>query len=245
MIELFDSHAHFKDDDESAVLETLARARSAGVTRIMAAGGDAAANRGAAKVKSLAPENVLASAGYDRETIDSPREPIDFSGLSAAGEMGLDYFCDPGSKTRQMDLFIEQLSLAQEHSLPVIIHTRAADDDTLSALREVPSRGVIHCFTGGLPFCRALLDLGFYISISGIVTFKSADNVREAAKYVPDDRILIETDSPFLAPVPMRGNRNEPAFLVHTAKFLAGLRGTGLDVFAAQTVKNTMEAFKA
>ena len=121
-----------------------------------------------------------------------------------------------------------------------MIHTREADDDTLGLLREIPSKGVIHCFTGNPSFCRALLDLGFFISISGIVTFRAADNVRESALVVPDDRLLIETDSPFLAPVPMRGNPNEPAFLAHTAKFLAELRKTPLDDFAALTTANAL-----
>jgi TatD DNase family protein len=124
--------------------------------------------------------------------------------------------------------------------LPVVIHTRDADDDTLGILREIPSKGIIHCFTSTPSFCRALLDLGFYISISGIVTFRAAENVRESVRIVPDDRLLIETDSPFLAPVPMRGNPNEPAFLVHTARFLADLRGMPLEDFAALTTRNAL-----
>ena len=133
--------------------------------------------------------------------------------------------------------------MAKERDLPVVIHTREADEDTLAILREIPSRGVIHCFTGSPQFCRALLDLGFYISISGIVTFRAADNVREAALVVPNDRLLIETDSPYLAPVPMRGKANEPAFLVHTARFLAELRKMDLETFAAMTTANGLKAF--
>jgi TatD DNase family protein len=140
-----------------------------------------------------------------------------------------------------MDLFARQLELARSLGLPVVIHTRDADDDTLGLLREIPSKGIIHCFTGSPGFCRALLDLGFYVSISGIVTFRAADNVRESALVVPDDRILVETDSPFLAPVPKRGGPNEPAFVVHTAKFLAELRGTSFGDFAALTTRNALQ----
>jgi TatD DNase family protein len=134
-----------------------------------------------------------------------------------------------------------QLELARNLDLPVVIHTRDADDDTLGLLRDIPSRGIIHCFTGGPKFCRELLDLGFMISISGIVTFRAAENVRESALLVPDDRILVETDSPFLAPVPLRGSANEPAFVVQTAKFLAGLRKTPYEDFAALTVRNALK----
>jgi TatD DNase family protein len=133
-----------------------------------------------------------------------------------------------------------QQELARKLGLPVVIHTRDADDDTLGLLREIPSCGIIHCFTGSPKFCRELLDLGFFISISGIVTFRAADNVRESALVVPDDRLLVETDSPFLAPVPMRGQENEPAFVAHTAKFLANLRGVTFERLAETTTANAL-----
>ena len=158
----------------------------------------------------------------------------------AVGEIGLDYHYSPETRDAQCELFARQLDLANMFGLPVVIHTRDADDDTLGILREIPSKGIIHCFTGSPSFCRALLDLGFYISISGIVTFRAAENVRESARIVPDGRLLIETDSPFLAPVPMRGNPNEPAFLVHTARFLADLRGMPLEDLAALTTRNAL-----
>ena len=125
-----------------------------------------------------------------------------------------------------------------ERGLPVVVHTREADDDTLGLLREIPSKGIIHCFTGSRPFCGRLLDLGFFVSIAGIVTFKAAENVRDVARYIPGDRLLIETDAPYLAPVPRRGQPNEPAFLVHTARFLADLRQTPVEALAAQTAAN-------
>lgn len=110
-------------------------------------------------------------------------------------------------------------------------------------MREIPARGIIHCFTGTPDFGRKLLDLGYFVSISGIVTFRAADNVRETARMIPDDRILLETDSPFLAPVPFRGRLNEPAFLVETAKFLANLRGTTLEDMAERTFQNACAAY--
>lgn len=185
---------------------------------------------------------VAVSLGWDRDQADAQADlpEIDHAAAVAVGEIGLDYHYSPETRKSQLELFGRQLELAKALDLPVSIHTRDADDDTLGLLREIPSRGIIHCFTGTPPFCRALLDLGFMISISGIVTFRAADNVRQSALVVPDDRILIETDAPFLAPVPMRGKQNEPAFIVHTAKFLAALRGTPPEVFAALTTANAI-----
>ena len=158
--------------------------------------------------------------------------------LAALGEIGLDYHYSPETRDAQMKLFALQLEEARKRDLPVVIHTREADDDTLGLLREIPSRGVIHCYTGTPEAAKKFLDLGFYISISGIVTFKAAQNVRDSALVVPDDRILIETDSPYLAPVPMRGNPNEPAFIRHTCEFLAALRGSSAADFAELTFNN-------
>ena len=160
------------------------------------------------------------------------------SPLCALGEIGLDYHYSPETREAQLKLFEEQLDEARAHDLPVVIHTREADDDTLSLLRAIPSRGIIHCYTGTPDYAKRFLDLGFFISISGIVTFKPAENVRESALVIPDDRILIETDSPFLAPVPLRGTPNEPAFIVHTCEFLAKLRGIPAEDFAELTFAN-------
>lgn len=195
---------------------------------------------------------VLCATGFDRDQVNSVNDsspspslssPFSFSlfpssFLSAWGEIGLDYHYSPETRDAQLKLFAEQLEEAKGRDLPVVIHTREADDDTLGLLREIPSRGIIHCFTGTPDAARRFLDLGFYISISGIVTFRAADNVRESALVVPDDRILIETDSPYLAPVPLRGSRNEPAFVRHVCEFLAKLRGMAADDFAELTFAN-------
>ena len=159
--------------------------------------------------------------------------------LSAVGEIGLDFHYAPETAKAQCDLFAAQLELARELNLPVVIHTRDADDATLGVLDENDfHNGIVHCFTGSVPFERQLLDRGFMISISGIVTFRAAENVREAARYAPDDRLLVETDSPFLAPVPMRGSENEPAFLPHTVRFLAEQRKTTAESLALLTTVN-------
>ena len=239
-MELFDTHAHFEGtaEETAAVLE---RALAVGVTRVMAVGGSEELNRGVALAAASAPAGmkIYRALGYDRDQAGrGDLEPIDCAGVAAIGEIGLDYHYSPETRREQIELFSRQVEKARALDLPVVIHTRDADDDTLGVLREIPARGIIHSFTGTVPFARKLLDLGYHISFSGIVIFKSAENVRESARYVPDDRILVETDSPFLAPVPMRGNPCEPAFVRHTAAFLANLRGMPADLFAALTTAN-------
>ena len=187
-------------------------------------------------------KEVVVGSGSGTKEIEKSVVDLDLKSrpaqLAAFGEIGLDYHYSPETRDAQMSLFAAQLEEARKRNLPVVIHTREADDDTLGLLREIPSSGVIHCYTGTPEAAKKFLDLGFYISISGIVTFKAAQNVRDSALVVPDDRILIETDSPYLAPVPMRGNPNEPAYIRHTCEFLAALRGTSAADFAELTFKN-------
>ncbi|MBQ6915399.1 MAG: TatD family hydrolase [Kiritimatiellae bacterium] len=238
---LFDTHCHFETCDAAEIAAMLGRAKAVGVERVVAVGGSAALNEAAIAAASL---GCLVACGYDRDQVDCARPPIPSAApLAAWGEIGLDYHYSPETRRAQTALFAEQLEEARRRNLPVVIHTREAADDTIALLREIPSRGVIHCFTGTPEEARAYLDLGFCISMSGIVTFKAADNVRESALVVPDDRILIETDSPFLAPVPMRGQANEPAFVRHTCEFLAKLRGMAPDDFAELTFANAERMF--
>lgn len=234
-MELFDTHAHFTGP-KAEIAATIERARLAGVTRIMAVGGSKELNEGA--INAATPYKAL---GYDREQIAGDNPPLDYENIAAVGEIGLDYYYSFDTRESQLKVFCEELEKARKLDKPVVIHTRGADEDTLSCLQEIPSKGIIHCFTGEPNFAKKLLDLGFYVSISGIVTFKAADNVRESALVIPDDRILIETDAPYLAPVPMRGKPNESAFLVHTAKFLSELRKTPLEEFAALTSSNAIK----
>ena len=249
-MELYDTHAHFGDADDVEAI--YARAAAAGVTRILAVGGGEALNRNALRTAGRV------ALGWDRDQLDRVAEQmVVLPGLldahrdrvAAIGEIGLDCHYEPQALRAQCALFAAQLALADEKGLPVVIHTREADDATRGVLDEVPwrhgdrLRGVIHSYTGGPKFAGQMLDRGFMVSFSGIATFKSAEEVRESARYVPDDRILVETDSPYLAPVPLRGRPCEPAFVVHTAARLAQARGMDLEVFAARTTANALQLF--
>ena len=254
-MELYDTHAHFgPNKDETA--GALVRAQSAGVTRLMAVGGSEDLNAAAVQAQTQNPSAVRLALGADRDQTGLPlddvlanirRQHADYS-CAAVGEIGLDFHYAPETAANQRALFAAQLALADELNLPVVIHTREADDSTCGVLDEVPwhgssLRGVIHCYTGTPAFARRLLDRGFMVSFSGIVTFRRAEEVRASAKYVPDDRLLIETDSPFLAPVPLRGQANEPAFVIHTARFLADLRQVSVERLAAITFANAVALF--
>jgi TatD DNase family protein len=157
----------------------------------------------------------------------------------AFGEIGLDYHYDYSPREVQRDVFIEQLKLSRDLGLPVIIHTREAWDDTMSILKDHWSGpGILHCFTGDAGQARQALEQGFHLAFGGVLTFKTAESVREAARITPDDRLLIETDAPFLAPIPYRGKRNEPAMMLETLKKLAEVRETTAEQVAALTTAN-------
>ncbi|WIA54508.1 TatD family hydrolase [Sphingobium sp. WTD-1] len=163
------------------------------------------------------------------------------------GETGLDYYYDHSDRERQQKSFRSHIAACRETGLPLIVHTREAEEDTLAIMRDEMGKGaysgVIHCFTASGAFADAAMDLGFYISISGIVTFKSAKDLQETAARLPLDRLLVETDSPFLAPVPHRGKPCEPAFVADTARFLADLRGESIEDLAAATSTNFLRLF--
>ena len=243
---LFDTHCHFETAAPEAVAPMLERARAAGVERILAVGGSAALNAAALAARALARSDparfprVDVALGFDREqALSSPDlSALGLAGEAALGEMGLDYHYARSTRAEQLALFRAELERARALDLPVVIHTREADDDTLSLLREVPVRGIIHSYTGTAAAARQFLELGFYVSFSGIVTFRLADNVREAARAVPDGRLLVETDSPYLAPVPVRGRPCEPAFVAHTCALLARERGLTAEALAEITFAN-------
>ena len=190
--------------------------------------------------------NIYASAGVHPDERSGEEPDIDRLVALAAqpkvvaiGETGLDYYYDNSPRDIQREVFRRQLALAKKLDLPVIIHTRDADDDTIALLKAgTPSRGVIHCFTSGDKLADFVIDCGFYISFSGIVTFPKAQPLAEIARRIPANRILVETDCPYLAPVPHRGKRNEPSFVADTARFLATLRGSSPEDFATQTSEN-------
>lgn len=246
---LYDTHCHFESCNENDVLGILLRAKEAGVESLVAIGGSEELNKAAVFAERVASEHegtpsVRCAVGYDRDQIGKARIEIPPSVTPIAwGEIGLDYYYSADTREKQLELFAHELEEARSRNLPVIIHTREADDDTLALLREIPSRGIIHCYTGTPESARAFLDAGFYISFSGIITFRLADNVRAAAAVVPNDMLLIETDSPFLAPIPMRGKKNEPAYIRHTAEFIAKARGMSLEAFAELTYANAERAF--
>lgn len=252
-MKLFDSHMHFDRFDEAGETEALLeRARAAGVTRYLAVGGSPTANRRAQRLAESYAGSVFASAGYDR---DLAGRPVNFDEVTelltrpevvAVGETGLDYHYSADSAPQQRALFQAMLEAAAQSAKPVIIHSREAEADTLALLDDYvkelgPSRdrpAVLHCFTGDRAFAEALVERGLWISFSGILTFANAEKIREAARIVPDDRILIETDAPFLAPTPHRGKRNEPAFVIEIARMLAELRETTLEEMATLTTAN-------
>lgn len=167
--------------------------------------------------------------------------------IVAIGETGLDFYYDKSDRDRQRASFRNHIAAARETGLPLIVHTREAEEDTAAILTEEMGKGaytgVIHCFTASANFARKALDLGFYISISGIVTFKNAKDLQDTARWLPLDRLLIETDSPFLAPVPHRGKPCEPAFVADTARFLSALRGETLEQLSTATSANFRKLF--
>jgi len=174
-------------------------------------------------------------------------EAADHPRVIAIGECGLDYFYDKSDRAAQRERFQAHIDAARETGLPLVIHTREAEDDTAEilteAVREGGVTGVLHCFTGSAELARKGLDLGFYVSLSGIVTFKNAADLQETAKWLPADQMLVETDAPFLAPVPHRGQKCEPAFVADTAAFVADLRGEELEQLAARTTENFFRLF--
>jgi TatD DNase family protein len=248
---LVDSHCHLDDAkfdaDREAVID---RARAAGVGRLLAVGSgppDLEAGLRLAEAWS----HIVASAGVHpheaskatSETFERLSELLAHPKVVGVGEIGLDYHYDFSPRKVQREVFARQLAMARK---PVIIHTREAWDDTVRLLAEHPGvRGVFHCFSGGPREAEQALAMGFYISFAGVVTFPKAAGIQEAARLVPADRLLVETDAPYLAPAPHRGKRNEPAFVVETTRRVAELRGETLEHLAAATTRNFERLFGA
>jgi TatD DNase family protein len=255
-----DSHAHIDGEEFDADRdEVVARAREAGVGAILNVGtGDPhAGNFERAVAVAEKYEGVYAAAGvhpHDARLYDEAAESRLLevvrrgSPVVALGEVGLDYHYDNSPRDVQRRVFARQLKIARAEGLPVIIHTREADEDTAEILRaeltEENAGGVMHCFGGGPALAETALGLGFMISFAGNVTFRKAENLREVARTVPLERLLVETDCPYLAPVPFRGRRNEPAFVVETARFLADLRGVGAQELGRVTSENFARLFR-
>jgi TatD DNase family protein len=251
----FDTHCHLDSehnpDGADAVLE---RARQVGVSAFLCVGVGGLAQAEQALALSERHADVFASAGVhpheaarDRE-LDVALEALwAHPRLLAVGEVGLDYHYDHSPRETQAEVFRRFIAIAKRVNKPLIIHTRSAAEDTLQILESEGARdagGVIHCFSEDRAFASRALDLGFYLSFSGIVTFKTARAVQDVAAWAPADRVLVETDSPYLAPVPLRGKRCEPAFVVHTGKFVAGLRSVPEAHLAALTTDNARRCFR-
>jgi TatD DNase family protein len=249
-VKLVDSHCHLDDEqfasDRDAVIE---RARAAGVETMLAIGtGDGPPDLEAGIRLANAYPFIYATIGVHPHNAAKATEKtlFDLAELEshpkvvAIGEIGLDYHYDFSPRDVQSRLFAQQLELAARALKPIVIHTREAWDDTLATIRQhgLPFGGIMHCFTGGVKEAQQALDLGFHLSFGGIVTFPKAQDVRDAAAATPDDRLLVETDAPYLAPVPNRGKRNEPAFVIETARRLAEVRGTTVEHLAEITTRN-------
>lgn len=253
---LFDTHAHLDfpklREDLDGVLE---RARQAGVERIVTIGASDGldSNYRALEIARAHKEYIRCTAGihpHDASVCDDEvfrTIADDFAELPevvAIGETGLDYHYDNSPREKQREVFRRFLELAIDVDKPVVIHSREAEEDTIEIIREVGNRrGILHCFSGSREFAERGLELGFHISFSGIPTFKSAQQLRAIARDIPSDRILVETDAPFLAPVPRRGKTNEPAFVKHTAACIAEARGASLEDFSRLTFENACRIY--
>ena len=251
-VSLIDSHCHLDDTQfDTDRQATIDRAVAAGVRRMLAIGtGEGPPDLEAAIRLAEKYDILLATVGIhpqfaltaDRQTLDRIPALLKHPKVVAVGEIGLDYHYQPIPKDEQHAIFIEQMQMAHSARKPIIIHTRDAWDDTYALLKQhwrptgLPC--ILHCFTGGAAQAKQALELDCYVSFAGIVTYPKATDVHESAKLIPLDRLLIETDSPYLPPVPFRGKRNEPAHVVHTARRLAELRGEDFELIAAATTSN-------
>jgi TatD DNase family protein len=257
---VIDSHCHLADVTfQDDLTEVVLRAREAGVTDglcILSAGDSGELER-SARVAACWPEVRFSlgahphQAGQFADRVSSIesllRQAIDDAPrICAIGEIGLDYHYDLSPRDIQREVFRLQVALAREWGMPVVVHTREADDDTIAILTEEGQgrvTGVLHCFTGNAALARRALDLGFFISFSGILTFPRAGELRDVALGIPIDRLLVETDCPYLAPVPYRGRRNEPAWVTRTAALLADLCGESVDALDAHVTSNFHRLF--
>jgi TatD DNase family protein len=251
---LIDSHCHLADEAFAPDLkQVVERAQAAGVPRALCilSADEADEVERCDLVRTAWPAVMFATAvhphrakpyaGRATDAAAATRVAVARSQAIAVGEIGLDYHYDFSPRDVQREVFAAQVALAVELDLPVIIHTREATADTIAVLRDTGAgrvRGVMHCFTGSVDEARLALELGFCVSLAGIVTFPKSEALRDVARFVPEDRLLVETDAPYLAPVPHRGKRNEPAFVVETLAAIAKVRGVDSRVLSAIIVRN-------
>jgi len=248
----FDTHAHYDDERfDPDRDELLAAVHSAGVERILNPGCNLASSRKAAQYAARFPF-LYAAAGFHpsdagdfgNDSVGALAELLAQPKVMAVGEIGLDYHYLDCSKEDQLACFERQMALADDLGLPVIIHDREAHEDCMRVVRRFPRvRGVFHCYSGSLEQAMLLVSLGYSLSFTGVVTFKNAHRALEIARWLPEDRIMLETDAPYMAPEPHRGKRNHSGYLTYICQALASLRGVSHESFARQTLQNARAFF--
>lgn len=254
---IVDSHCHLDALDYTTlhkdVADVLAKAQAQGVKHLLAVGVSLGRYEKAYPLLRAFDAISLACGVHPLDIDDDPfdgerlRHLASDEKVIALGEMGLDYYYSEQNKAEQQRVFAEQIAIANALQKPIIVHTRQARDDTLAILKENQADkcgGLIHCFTENWEMAKAVLDLGFYISISGVVTFKNAEDLRDVVRKIPSDRLLVETDSPYLAPVPFRGKQNQPAYTRQVCEYIATLKGIAVTEFARITTENFERLFK-
>ena len=242
-----DTHCHLTDEYDGGVDALIARASAAGVNALICATAEGTDIKPALQIANTH-DNIFVTCGIHPDHTDL--NPYDFltdnilnhPKVIGVGEIGLDYHYSPETRNAQIELFETQLDIAHKHNLPVAIHTRDADEDTAAILSN-KTTGVMHCFTSSWDLAKTMLDRGFYFSASGILTFKNAESIRETFAKIPMDRIVIETDSPYCAPVPYRGKVCEPAFVIETAKVLAQIKNIELNELEDILLTNTKKLY--
>ncbi len=244
-----DTHCHLFDEYYSNIDEVLNRAKEVGVTKYISAATNYNSSLEMLDLKHKY-NNVYIALGLHPEDVD--KEDVDKvielirnckDSITAIGEIGLDYYWTKDNKDKQIEVFEKQLSLAEELNLPVVIHSREATLDTITCLKKYKVKGVLHCFSGSLETAREYIKMGYYIGVGGVITFKKA-NLKDVIKELPMDRIILETDSPYLAPEPYRGHDNEPKNIIEIAKFIAELKGISLEEVSKITEENVYNLYK-
>lgn len=252
--DLIDTHAHlnFSNFADTTPQHIIERAKNAGVTKIINIGADLKTSQESVELAKQFSE-IYATVGihpHDAQSVNDNaisqlKELAKNTKVVAIGEIGLDYFKYDGNRDIQKNAFRKLLTLAKELDLPVIIHDRDAHADILTILKETKiTKGVVHCFSGDIEFATKILDLGFLISFTGNITFPKAQNLQDVVKFVPLNKLMVETDCPFLAPVPHRGKRNEPAYVIEIAKIISKIKNISLEKIANITSKTALQFFK-
>lgn len=242
-----DTHCHLTDEYTDSIDTIIAHANQSGVGAMICATADPNDIKPALEIAKKH-DNIFVTTGIHPDYIDANAEEyltdevLNNPCVLAVGEIGLDYHYNPQTRNQQIELFEKQLDIAHKHNLPVAIHTREAEDDTANILTD-KYRGVMHCFTSSWELAKVMLDRGFFFSASGILTFKNSESIRETFVKIPMDRIVIETDAPYCAPVPYRGKTCEPAMVIETAKVLAGIKNIELSDLENILFENTKKLY--